>query len=145
MTSTTHDKEWIIEDKIISMMALCDNEKRLLGMDTDLGHQDVMRKAIRNELDQIRREAVEDFIQLNEKGVLNSRLTTVYEDYFWKQKTGKSRLALLLLEAKKELLDEIENEFMQPYTNIPDNDCSPFIHSEYDDWLEFRAKTLGEK
>lgn len=59
MTSPTHDKEWIIEDKIISMMALCDDEKRLWGMDTDLGHQDVMRKAIKNELDQIRRDAVE--------------------------------------------------------------------------------------
>jgi len=147
MTSTTHDKEWIIEDKIISMMALCDNEKRLLGMDTDLGHQDVMRKAIRNELDQIRREAVEDFIQLNEKGVLNSRLTTVYEDYFWKQKTGKSRLALLLLEAKKELLDEIEKDYHWHIETplAPEGENEYTLMIDEDDWEKLRAKTLGEK
>ena len=105
-----------------------------------------------NILDQIRREAVEDFIQLNEKGVLNSRLTTVYEDYFWKQKTGKSRLALLLLEAKKELLDDFIHRLNQCVYSRPNEEGDTDEYADTDDVEKLiehlekeRAKTLGEK
>ena len=125
MTSTTHDKEWIIEDKIISMMALCDNEKRLLGMDTDLGHQDVMRKAIRNELDQIRREAVEEH---NKKGSWELTAQSVKE---------------IELEAKKELLDLMYEQYFG-FQNREDG-STQFMTITWEMWEELRAQTLGEK
>lgn len=160
MNKDTHDKEWVIEDKIISMMALCDDEKHLWGMDTDLGHQDVMRKAIKNELDQIRRDAEEVG---HEKGF--KLATDWYEKELKNREEGiKEAKKEASAKAKAELLDEmfwifrsaIHNNHTQikvvegipkSFKQLEDTSCygCDIIHSIEKEVNKLRAKTLGEQ